>query len=131
MKIKNIMLILFTILFYGISNFSFAEEKLMQYYSGSLTGENKKIVQKFKYKGRTNYQIKLSFFNYSDSTTTLQYRLNSGNYTQINIDSLNMKDELVKLNPLQNGELQIEIKADLADIISNFISYDILILRKE
>jgi ABC-type glycerol-3-phosphate transport system substrate-binding protein len=131
MKTKKAMLILFTMLIYGISNFSFAEEKLMHYYSGSLTGENKKIIQKFEYQGRTNYKIKLSFVNYSDSTTVLQYRLNSGNYTQINIESLNIKDELVKLNPLQNGELQIEIKADLVNKISNFISYDILILKKE
>ena len=131
MKIKKYYQLILIIVIFGISNFSNAGEKLISYFSGSLNGQNKKLIQKLNIKDRKGYQIKLSFVNYSDSTTTLQYRLNSEINSQIILDGLNTKAEKISLNSITKNELQIEIEANINPNISEFITYDICILKKE
>ena len=131
MKTKTVSLITLAILIYGTATLSFAGEKLMHYFSGSLSRENKKIVQKVKFPDRYGYQLKISFVNYSDSTTTLQYRLNSENYKLVNISALNTKNEKIKINHHYYDNFQIEIEADFPDYVQNYISYDIFILKNE
>jgi len=131
MKSQLKVLIVFMFFIFCVFNSSYGEEKLIRYFSGSLTKGNEKIQKNFSFKGKTNYQIKLCFVNYSDSTRILQYRLNSDNFKEINIDSLNSRNEVFEINPQISGNLQIEIKADIPDPVSSFISYDILILKDE
>jgi len=125
---KNLCLILLDLFIFSALNSSGAAEKFYQYFSASLTKESNTLIKNFACPESRNYKIQLYFVNYSDSASTLAYRLDANEFRTISIAGLKSNNELIDFYQPPPGAIKLEIKASALADKPLFISCDVVIL---